>query len=101
MGAMMIGTLSVPVLGADTAVGVGNPMVDITGKLEVLIADDFESGRSKTFFYLRDPDSGRRFELRFDGQPSGHWLTGDLVTVKGALEGGRIQVWEIFRASER
>ena len=97
----MVGTLSVPVIAADTVAGVGDPMVDITGKLEVLVADDFKSGRSKTFFYLRDPDSGRRFELRFDGQPSDHWLTGDLVRVKGALEGGRIQVRKIFRASER
>ena len=97
----MVGTLSMPFIGADTVAGVGNPIVDITGDLEVLIANDFKSGRSKTLFYLRDPDSGRRFNLRFDGQPSDHWLTGDSVRVKGALEGGRIQVREIFRASER
>ena len=43
------------------------------------------------------PESGRSFELEFESQPPGDWVTGDRVAVKGVLAGRRLQVTEIFR----
>jgi hypothetical protein len=74
--------------------------VELTGELEVVVIDDEAAGRAETHYYLRDPAGGRALPLDLKEPPPGDWVTGDRVTVKGVLEGGRIRVHEIRGAAD-
>ncbi|MFO1434007.1 MAG: hypothetical protein U1F76_28600 [Candidatus Competibacteraceae bacterium] len=68
----------------------GAPVV-VTGKLEVLVTDYFEKGVSTTT-YLLHVDNGPVYELQFSGNPPTQLSTGQRVTVKGLVEGKKLQV---------
>ncbi len=76
------------------AQGVGTP-VTLEGEFEIVHADDFERGRSDTFYFLRDSASGLAFELTFDRPPSSDLSTGDRVQIRGLAFGRRVQVSEM------
>ncbi len=66
----------------------GTP-ITVTGELEVVHADDFERGRSETFYILRERATGEVFNLRFERTPPAGLLTGAVVTVRGFTAGVR------------
>jgi hypothetical protein len=62
----------------------------VTGRLEVLFEDDFERGRSRLLHFVEDEATGRRFRLRFEGEPPGHLKSGAIVRARGRLQGEEI-----------
>ncbi len=73
--------------------------ITVEGELEVIIVDDFQRGRSETFYLIREERSGRSFRLRLEQAP-GNLRTGDRVRIRGQARGGRIEVEELQQAEQ-
>ncbi len=76
------------------AQGAGTP-VTLEGEFEIVHGDDFDRGRSDTFYFLRDSASGLAFELAFDRPPSRDLRTGNRVRIRGLVFGRKVQVSEL------
>jgi hypothetical protein len=63
------------------------PPVSVTGRLEVVIGDDLERGRSDTLHFVRDEVTGRAYRLQFSGELPANARAGALVTVHGSIRG--------------
>ena len=76
---------------ASSQEGSGTSVV-VTGRLEVLVTDDFNQGISTTS-YLLQVDNGPVYELQFSGSPPEHLSTGQRVTVTGhIIKGNKLRV---------
>src|SRR5450755_1934822 len=70
------------------------------GTIEIVVGDDFDSGRSRTEYFL--VSDGERIPLTFDAAPPTGWRTGDAVRVEGNLTGETLVVRTAQRlAAER
>jgi uncharacterized membrane protein len=60
----------------------GTP-VDVTGEVTVLYADDFANRRAERLYFVKDKESGRVYQVRFDQQPKTSVRTGNIVHLSG------------------
>jgi hypothetical protein len=63
----------------------------ISGTLEVVTDDDFETGRSRYFYYVHD-EVGERHQLRFTGRPEPELPSGARVVARGTMKDGILSV---------
>jgi hypothetical protein len=66
--------------------------VMVTGKLDIVHADDFVNKRSRFFYMLEDGKNKRVFKLRLEGPPPAHIRSGSTVTVRGKAKGHNLVV---------
>ena len=78
----------------------GGPPITISAKLDVIVIDDFEHGRSALTYFIRDLITGQITELRFERAPTAALMTGDKVLIRGREEAGRIWVSEVAALEE-
>jgi len=71
--------------------GNGNSQA-IKGIVESVILDDFNRGKSRKAYFLRDESSNRHYELEFEGNKPASLKIGQRVTVKGRQEGRKLYV---------
>ena len=79
-------------LSADLHALTAEAQVDLSGKLQILVADDFAGHKAESIHYLEVPGTGQRFTLHFpNALPSG-LISGTEARVQGRLLGLDITV---------
>ncbi len=68
----------------------GAPVV-VSGRLEVLVIDNFNQGIA-TMAYFLHADNGSVYELQFGASPPENLSTGQRVTVTGYVESNKLRV---------
>lgn len=63
------------------------PPVEMTGELTVLHIDDFDRHHGEFVYLLEDKVHGKRFKLRFEGEPPSDLRSGATVKVRGWARG--------------
>ncbi|MFO1434004.1 MAG: DNRLRE domain-containing protein [Candidatus Competibacteraceae bacterium] len=77
----------------------GGMPISVTGRLEVLISDDFDRETSITSYFLQ-VDNGPVYELQFNDNPPTHLSTGQRVTAEGYVEGNTLRVETLAEDSD-
>ena len=52
--------------------------ITATGELTVVHTDDFDNGHGEFVYFLKDKSRGKTFRLKFDGEPPGRLISGDI-----------------------
>ena len=88
---MLLTPLSVPAQGSSNGA-----VVAATGVIEVIQIDNFDTGETRTEYFVKDFGTGTLFKLRGGEQLAGSVLSGALVRVSGRLGAMRNGVQELI-----
>jgi hypothetical protein len=70
--------------------GESDGLTQATGRLMIVVSDDFAGGLHERIHYLEDALNQRVLRLRFDGSPPPGLSHGMMLTVQGVLDGNEI-----------
>jgi len=72
-----------------------SPWLSIEGEIDVLHIDEFDKGKSRLVYWIKDEVTGKRTELAFDREPPGDLRSGMKVTLRGQKAEHKFKVGEI------
>jgi len=81
-----IGAVLLLFVATSTAVAQG-ASVYVTGELDVILAEDFETGESTLHYNVLDHKNNKAYRVKFDKKPKDGLMSGARVKIRGKVEG--------------